>query len=193
RSVGRAGQAEFLAELVKAEAEVAVGQAVEQVGAGEVDVRTVGRVPDARRGDRGEGRVPAVEVDVDLGRQTHVLDFLGGGAVRVDVAAERLRAVGRSGDAVAAGAQPVDDGAGRADDDLAGDAAIFVTTGVVGDQADRGGVAGQDQQLAAGDPEVLVLVVGLGARTARGVDVVEAVTLARGDVEAAGDRVAQRA
>src|SRR5690606_7346923 len=105
----------------------------------------------------------------------------------------RLRAVGRAGDAVAARADRVDDGARRADDDLAGDAAVLVTLGVVGDQADRGAVAGQDQQLAAGGPEVLVLIVSLGARAAPGVDVVEAVALTRGDVQAAGDRVAQRA
>src|SRR5690606_9602721 len=131
-------------------------------------VRAVQRIPEAGRGDRGEGRVPAVDVDVDLGRHAHVLDFLRRRPVGVDVAGERLRAVGRAGDAVAARADRVDDGARRTDDDLAGDAAVLVTLGVVGDQADRGAVAGQDQQLAAGGPEVLVLIVSLGARAAPG-------------------------
>jgi hypothetical protein len=198
--VGGAGQTQFLAELLEAEAEGAVVVAVEQVRPGEVDVRAVDRFPVPPGGDRGQGRGAVGQIDVGLGRQAHVLDVLFGAAVGVDVARERQ--VGRGGvvrrdraaDAGSARGQGVDDGARGTGHDLAGDAAVFRAVAVVGDQPDGGRIARQDQQLAARGPEVLVLVVGLGARAARrDGDVVEALALPMADVQTAGDLVGQSA
>src|SRR5690606_4613285 len=134
---------------------------------------------------------PRGDVDVGLGREAHVFHGLGRAAVGVGRAREgQSPEAGRGGRLLAADGG--DGGIGRAGADLGRDAAVFVALGIVGDQADRHLVRRQDQQLAARGPEVLVLIVFFFARTGAGDDVVEAVTLALGHIQAAGDLVGDR-
>ncbi|MNX63375.1 hypothetical protein D3C86_943700 [compost metagenome] len=190
--VGGAGQAEFLGQVVQLEAIAAVVHTIQQVRRRVVEVHGVDPLPVPPGADRGQGGVPRGDVDVGLGREAHVFHGLGRAAVGVGRAREgQSPEAGRGGRLLAADGG---DGAiGRAGADLGRDAAVFVALGIVGDQADRDIIRRQDQQLAAGGPEVLVLIVLLLTRTGAGDHVVEAVTLALGDVQAAGDLVGDRA
>ena len=175
---------------------VAVGAvivAVQDVGAGVVEVHALLERPVAERADRGQGHV-RTEVDVGLGRHAEVLDLLRRFAVRIGRAAIGQHAKGRVRRALAlAVRQGVDEGIALPRAHLHRRAAELLALGVVGDQPNGGAVVGQKQQLPPRGPVILGLVLGQGARAVAQVHVVEAVAFALGHEQPAGDLVGQGA
>jgi hypothetical protein len=195
-AVGGSRQAVFGAQgLECGQRLVPLRVAVQDVSGSEVEVQAVDGIPRAPCGNRGQrGIAEPAGVPVGLQRDALVLDVLLGAAVAVShpregIARGRERGAAR-GDALP-GRQRADDLRGRAQRRLHGRAAVLFATGEVGDDVDVPVVVGLEQQLASHGVEVLVVVLGFGARACAGAHVHEAVALALGGVDAESGVVAQ--
>ena len=90
---GRAGEAEFLRQVLDLVAVLTVVLTIDDVSAGVVDIHPEGGPPVAGRRHRGQGRAAeAFQIDIDLERNALVLDLLAGIAVGIGRARERQRA-----------------------------------------------------------------------------------------------------
>ncbi|MNX63295.1 hypothetical protein D3C86_942890 [compost metagenome] len=172
-----ARQADLLRQGAEAVGPAAVVGTIGQVGRGEVPVLADDAAPVAHR--RGRVQLRPAQVGAQVQGQAPVADAGVGVAVR-------------PGDAIPGPGRRRHPAVGRerrqqrrrpAGHKLHADAAALVPLGPVGGQAGGQVRRGAPQQLAAQGVVVLVLIVGFGARAVTGLDVIEAVAAARGEVQ----------